>query len=426
MLTARVRRLAVVAVLGALVVSGCSGGGDDENVTLTIATFGDFGYEKLLEEYEKEHPNLRIESRVTDFETHHQGLTTQLAGKRGAADVVAIEEQYMPQFQQSTDEFVNLADFGAADLRERWTPWKWDHGVADGGKFVMGLGTDMGSLAICYRRDLYQRAGLPTDRDDVAELWPTWEKFTEVADEFSAKVSDAKFVDSAGTVYTAIINQSEENYFAAKDDSFIADTNPNVRRAFELAGSLGQKEQTAEVTTFTQPWNVAIKQSKFATITCPAWMLTLIEEAGGAGLKGKWDVTSVPEGGGNWGGSYLTVPAQSEHKRKAYELAEWLTAPEQQKRIFTETGQLPSSPDAFHDRAVRSHTDDYFNDAPVGKIFAASADKIRPNYRGLQDAAVRPTFGRALGRIEEGDTTIEEEWAAAVAEATKTLAKQGS
>lgn len=424
MLADRARRLAIVAILGALVTTGCSGG-DDGKVTLTIATFGDFGYEKLLDEYEQEHPDLRIESRVTDFDTHHKSLTTQLVGQRGAADVVAIEEQYMPQFQQSTDKFVNLAKFGAADLRERWTPWKWDHGVAGDGTFVMGLGTDMGSLAICYRRDLYQRAGLPTDRDEVAKLWPTWEKFAAVADEFSAKLPDAKFADSAGTVYTAIINQANENYFAERDDSFIGRTNPTVRRAFDLAGSIGQKDQTAEVTTFTQPWNVAIKESKFATMTCPAWMLTLIEEAGGPALKGKWDVTSVPEDGGNWGGSYLTIPAQSEHQRLAYRLAEWLTAPEQQKRIFTETGQLPSSPEAFQDPVVRSHTDDYFNGAPVGKIFASSADKIRPNYRGLQDAAVRPAFGRALGRIEEGETTIDEEWAAAVAEAEKTLKKQG-
>ena len=78
-----------------------------------------------------------------------------------------------------------------------------------------------------------------------------------------------KFADSAGTVYTAMLNQSPENYFSAADDSFIGDRNPSVRTAFSLAGGIAAKGQTAAATTFTQAWNVAIKQGCFATVACP-------------------------------------------------------------------------------------------------------------------------------------------------------------
>ncbi|CCH32477.1 extracellular solute-binding protein [Actinosynnema sp. NPDC047251] len=410
----------VVALV--LAVAGCGADADaDGRLRLTVATFGEFGYGPLFEEYERAHPEVEVVGRVTDYENHHKGLITALSAGRGAADVVAVEEQYMPRLRRSTDRLADLSRFGADRLRERWVPWKWAQGVSDDGKSVLGLGTDMGGLAMCYRRDLFERAGLPTDRDRVAALWPTWEDYAGVADLFAGRVADSRFADSVNTVYTAVINQAEENYFAKADDSFIADVNPNVKRAFVLAGALGAKGRTAKVATFTQPWNAALNQGGFATVTCPAWMLAQIKEAAGPGGAGKWDVTAVPGGGGNWGGSYLTVPAQGAHQQEAYRLAEWLTAPEQQRKLFVRDGILPSQPEVYRDPAVLEHKDPYFGEAPLGKLFAASSDTVRPNHRGVRDADVRPVFGRALGRVEDGAQTVEQAWEQAVREARDAL-----
>nr|WP_245572382.1 ABC transporter substrate-binding protein [Actinokineospora enzanensis] len=402
----------------AIVLAGCAdtGGG---RVEIVVATFGEFGYEPLFTEYERLHPDIHLVGRVSDFDSHHRDLITALAVGRGAADVVAVEEQYLPRMRQVKDKFVDLATYGAGDLRPQWAPWKWEQGLA--GPTVLGLGTDMGGLAMCYRRDLFAAAGLPTDRDEVAKLWPTWDGYAATADRFAERSPGAKFVDSAGTIYTAIVNQGEQNYFAKADDSFIGDTNPRIRRAFDVAAGLATRKRTAGVTTFTQPWNVAINQGAFATITCPAWMLAQIKQSGGAAGTGNWDVTSIPEGGGNWGGSFLTVPAQGAHPREAYEVARWLTAPEQQKALFLHDAILPSEPAVYHDPAVLGHTDPYFADAPVGRIFAASSDQVRPNYRGLRDADVRPKFGLALGRVEDGTQSVDAAWEQAVREARETL-----
>ncbi|MFJ1760509.1 extracellular solute-binding protein [Amycolatopsis sp. NPDC088138] len=413
-----IRRAAAAAAALAL-LAACSPSDAGGKTKLTIATFGEFGYEPLIAEYQKLHPDIEVQNRVTDFDTHHKGLATQLATGHGAADVVAIEEQYIPQYLKAKDKFADLASFGARDLENQWAPWKWAQGTD--GDFVLGLGTDMGSLALCYRRDLFAAAGLPTDRDAVAKLIPDWNAYATTAQRFTAKTPDVKFADSAGTVYTAMLNQSPENYFAAKDDAFIGGTNPTVRNAFFLSGGIAEKGQTAAATTFTQAWNVAIKQGSFATIACPAWMLSQIKQAGGDGNSGKWDVTTVPGASGNQGGSFLTVPKQSEHPQQAYDLARWLTAPEQQKKLFLSDGILPSEPAVYKDPQVVAHTDPYFGDAPIGKIFAASADSLRPNYRGLHDADVRPEFGRALGRIEDKTENVDQAWADAVQQAQAAL-----
>ncbi|MEI2825945.1 MAG: extracellular solute-binding protein [Dermatophilaceae bacterium] len=59
-------------------------------------------------------------------------------------------------------------------------------------------------------------------------------------------------------------------------------------------------------------------------------------------VKG-WDIADTfPGGGGNWGGSFLTVPTQSKNPQEAKALAAWLTAPEQQIKAFKAKGTFPS------------------------------------------------------------------------------------
>ena len=69
-------------------------------------------------------------------------------------------------------------------------------------------------------------------------------------------------------------------------------------------------------------------------------MTGAIEERAG-GVEG-WDVANVfPGGGGNWGGSFLTVPESGPNTEAAKELAAWLTAPEQQTKAFESAGTFP-------------------------------------------------------------------------------------
>src|SRR5439155_726269 len=84
--------------------------------------------------------------------------------------------------------------------------------------------------------------------------------------------------------------------------------------------------------------------------------------------------------GGNWGGSYLTVPTQGKHTAAAKELALWLTAPEQQIAAFVTTGNYPSQVGAYGNPALTGAMNPYFNNAPIGQIFAdrANAVKVSP------------------------------------------------
>ena len=81
--------------------------------------------------------------------------------------------------------------------RSRWLPWKYQQAVGKGGA-VVGLGTDVGSLAVCYRKDPVAKAGLPTNRVAVSKLWPTWQAYIAAGKRYQAKAPKGTFFFDTG------------------------------------------------------------------------------------------------------------------------------------------------------------------------------------------------------------------------------------
>lgn len=417
----RVRRfvaaLAGIALLGGTAACGTADATDDGRITLTVDDFGNFGYKTLLREYEVAHPDVRIVERVSEFTEHHEQLAERLDAGSGTGDVVAVEEGYVVQFRNRADDFVNLLELGAGEREDTWLAWKWDATLADGGRTQIGLGTDVGGLAMCYRPDLFKAAGLPTDRAEVAKLWPDWPSYIAAGQRFNAAGLPAQWTDSASNIYNQILAQQPTGYFN-RDEKLVMATDPGVRTAWDLTVDMIEAGESAKYVPFTAKWLAALQSGRFATLTCPAWVLGWIKQNAPA-TRGLWDVTAVPGGAGNWGGSWLTVPKQSAHPREAYALAAWLTAPEQQLRVFTETGNLPSVPKLYDDPAVTSFRNPFFSDAPVGQVFTAAVSHKPAQYLGRHNAAVRTIVEDKLGKVEIGRLVPEQAWQEALTEAQR-------
>ncbi|WP_043486301.1 MULTISPECIES: extracellular solute-binding protein [Streptomyces] len=414
----RVWVVAATATVIALTASGCgSGAGDsDGKTTLTVTTQVDYGYRDLYKEYEKSHPGIKIREVLVD--DLPKKLVTQLAANRGASDVVGLGDDTIGEFKPSYQRFVNLADHGVNNTDDPWVRWAYDYGTVEGGKYVMGLRTDIGGLGICYRTDLFKEAGLPTDPERVGQLWPTWDKFTEVGEEFRAKVKDASFTANTGDIWVGMENQHKETFFSESDDSFMADENSGLKQDFLTAASMSVRKVSGGYPPFTPEMANALKTGKAATAVCPAWKLDRTKEASGPGNSGKWSVAAAPQGG-NWGGSYLLVPKQTKHTKEAVELARWLTSSKVQKRLFLSKGYLSSHPSVYSDPTVQAKKDTYFSNAPTGKIFAEAVDKMQPIYRGTKDSDVATAFMNALLRVEQGKQKPEDAWSQAVSDAEK-------
>jgi cellobiose transport system substrate-binding protein len=397
------------ALATAMVLSGCgsdtaSGG----KTKLTIGLFGNFGYSELLKEYASKHPDIEITDRTASYSDHHKNLAAHLATNNGAADIEAVDTGYINQFKATPDKFVDFHTKGGDRLKDRWLPWKWEASLSKDGKQI-GYGTDIGGLAICYRRDLLEKAGLPADRDQVAALWSTWQDFMAVGKRFQANAPEGvKWFDGGPTVLNAIVGQASVGYYDKSDKITVGD-NKEIKQGWDLVVDGVQAGLSSKLLYSTPVWNTGFKQGQFATVTCPAWQMAKIKDQA-PDAAGKWDVTSVPGGGGNWGGSYLTVPKQGKTVDKAVELAAWLTAPEQQARVFTTSGLLPSTPKLYDDPAIVNYQNPYFNNAPVGKLFTDAAKKLQPQYQGPKAGDVQTAIGNAMQRVEQGKQSGEESW----------------
>jgi len=397
----------------ALVATGCSSssGGSDtaseatgtEPVTLSLATFNEFGYEDLITEYMELNPNVTIEQKKAATSNEAKdNLNTRLAAGAGASDIEAVEVDWLPELMQYPDKFVDLSD---PSVEGRWVPWKTAQATTTDGQLI-GYGTDIGPEGVCYRSDLFEAAGLPTDREEVATLLggdgATWEKYFEVGDQFAAANTGPAWFDSAGGIYQGIVNQIQ-NAYEDNDGLIIALENPDVRAAYDqvLAAS---ETQSAHLGQWSEDWTAAFQKDGFATMLCPGWMLGVIE-GNAAGVDG-WDIANVfPGGGGNWGGSFLTVPAMGENQAEAKKLANWLTAPEQQIKAFVAKGTFPSQEAALTDPVLLEQTSEFFNNAPTGEILAERATAVSvapfkgPNYFSVNDA-----MQQAISRVDVDKT----------------------
>ncbi|MEU9118810.1 extracellular solute-binding protein [Streptomyces sp. NPDC048506] len=409
-------RLGVVALAGVLLAAcgaGPLGGSDGTGgkVTLTVDVFGSFGFKEagLYDEYEKAHPGITIKQTDTEDEQDYwKSLQTRLAGGGGLADVQGIEVGRIASVtQQQPDRFEDLSRYGADRLKKDYAGAKWAAAATKDGK-VLGLGTDIGPEAMCYRTDLFKKAGLPTDRDTLAAKWSTWDGYLDLGKRYIRQApAKSAWLDSVGSLFSVMIGQEKERYYNASG-KLIYDSNPAVRTAWDTSVEAARAGLSARLDQWSPQWNQAFSTGAFATVPCPAWMLSYIKGQAGDAGRGTWDVAELPGGAGNWGGSYLSIPRAAEHKKEAYALIRWLTAPAQQEKLFRKLGNFPSSTGAI--ARLADAKDPYFSNAPVGRIFGTAAEAAPVQVLGVQDKDIGDQLINALGEVERKGTSSDAAW----------------
>lgn len=161
------RTVATLAVLGAIVTSGCSGDGGDGSASADSAdlTFqfwiggneDQAAWQRVADHVKQEHPGITVKLQGTSWENYWSKIGTQLAG----GDVPCIVGM----------QSLRLSSYGKAlrpidDLMSKYgvKPEEFDKGILDGlkhdGKQV-ALPYDTGPMVVFYNRDAFAKAGVP-------------------------------------------------------------------------------------------------------------------------------------------------------------------------------------------------------------------------------------------------------------------------
>ncbi|MEU1471580.1 extracellular solute-binding protein [Streptomyces sp. NPDC005761] len=424
----RSRRVAVLATTGltatALLLTGCSSDSDSSDdtssdangkITLTVADFGQFGYKEagLFAKYHELHPNITVKEDTTAEEkNYYPKLLQQLNSGSGLADVQGIEVGRVKELADTqADKFADLSK--VIDVNE-WVSWKAKQATTADGK-VIGAGTDIGPMSLCYNSELFKKAGLPTDRKDVAaKIAGGWEDYLKLGEEYKKKApAGTYFMDSASAMFNAVVSSNAKQYYDESGKAIYEDS-PSVEQGWGLAAEAADKKLTQGLAQFGDPWKAALRKGTIATVACPAWMAGQISIAAGDGNKGKWDITTAPGAtAANWGGSFLGVPESGKHVKEAGELVKWLTAPEQQAAVFKAIGVFPSNKGAYELADVKTAKLEYFNNAPIGELYADEAKSIPEAVIGPKDGIIKDSISTQINNMEQRGTKPDDAWKAA-------------
>ncbi len=393
---------------------------------VTIWSFGNVIEPWGETEYERLNPTIDLKIKKNSMDANHQSLITAFKANT-TPDIAAIEVSYSGFFRNYPKYFTNLS--GLVPEND-YLDWRWAQGVAKDGK-VIGIPTDVGGLQVAYRKDLFAKHGLPTDRAAVGALWPTWQAFINTGKTYVSKLTTAEkascktkkvcygFIDNAGTMYPAILNQGTKKYYET-NGTLIYENNAIVKTAFTTTATALNSGISTRINQFTSDWNAGMMKGIFATVLAPAWMLDYIKQQAKS-TSGKWDVADLPGGGGNLGGSQLSVPIAAKHPVEAKNFIKWYLSKEIQLEIFKRYGLFPSASALYNNTALTGYKDKFFSNAPIGQIYVTGARQLRPIYEGKNQRAIDNYFGQALAKVAVGKMTASAAWADAIGQIKKNI-----
>lgn len=385
---------------------------DTTPVTITVDSFGgifdNFKKAGLLTDYKKLHPNVTVAYKEVQMETAYwTALQTKLQSGTGLADIQAIEISRVGLVTSAQgDKWIDLRSTGqAAHIADYPDAKKNSMTTKDGA--VLGFGTDSGPMAICYRTDKLKAAGIASTSAELASKIKTFDDYESVGMAYKAKTGKA-WMDAAGGYYRLLTSVAPERNYNAGGDATWAD-NGTVHPSFDRAAKVAKEGLTAKLAQFSQPWNTAMNTGDFATIACPAWMLGYIKQQAGDKNSGNWGVIPLPGGvGGNWGGSYLSVPKGDKNAAAAVDLAAFLTSTESETKEFKAGLAFPSNTKSLDQ--IADVKDAYFNGAPIGQIFAASGKTAPYQPTGPDDGTIDTAVGNGLTSVENNGVNADDAW----------------
>jgi multiple sugar transport system substrate-binding protein len=326
----------------------------------------------ILPDFEKE-TGIKVDYLMNNHGDHHTKLTTNLATGSGAGDVIVVDVEKIGPFVASGG-LVNLSEaYGADKLQESFAPYAWEQGKGGDGN-VYAIPVDLGPGVMYYRTDVFETAGIKVE--DAIKDWDSYIAAGEVL-----KKQNVQLIASAADVAQAIIYttvaEGEGLYFDADGNPLV--TSDRFVHAFEVAKEIRDKGLDGRITAWTNEWYEGFRQGTLATQLSGAWLLGHLKNWMAPDTAGNWAVSNLPDGiYGSWGGSFLSIPTQSENQDAAWELLEYMTADRDiQLKHFETIAAFPANSTTYDDELFNEEIP-FLGGQKAGQLFAEVAKNITP------------------------------------------------
>jgi multiple sugar transport system substrate-binding protein len=398
--------LAAASVALAMALSACSsggggggGGGETCDGPLAFWTWVP-NIQSAVDLYEQTHPGTDVEvTNVGQGDEHYTQLRTVLTAGTGAPDAVQMEFKNIPAFVL-TDSLVNLSEYGAAELENKFLPSAWRQvQVGDG---VYGIPQDTGPMIMLYRKDIFDSLGiaLPT----------TWDEYIEAGRKIKANNPD-HFIghvgpDDAGGISSMLWQAGARPFKLEGESAMTVDFSDNGAATWAKTWNTMLSENLIDpVPGYTDEWYRGLAEGRYATWVAGAWAPTFLQTVIPQ-TEGLWRVAPMPNYGqpvtAENGGSSVAVTTQSECPAAAAEFAIWLNSDPAAAKLLNEASLLyPATSALVQDPAWLSAPMPFLGGQQANQVYVESSKQVAEGwqYTPFQDytESVFPdTVGQAM------------------------------
>ncbi|WP_079417703.1 ABC transporter substrate-binding protein [Paenibacillus ferrarius] len=374
-----------------------------QKITLNLWYWNGAISDSTIEAAKKKYPNIDLQAqKLPSGPDYLTKLKTTISGGGNGPDIVAMDS-WVSTMLPYKEKFVNLYDQGAKDIQPQYLDWKWKMAATADNKYVIGLPIDVAPVVLYYRKDLFEKAGVPSTPEEIKNQVKTWDDYLNL----QKKVKDATGTQllSIVDVFRNAIGQNSEGYFGA-DGKYIGDQ-AHVKKAWDTAVKAYQLGLTYANVNDTEK-NAATNNSKISSFIGASWAVGDLLGAA-PDTKGKWQVAYPPGGVGNQGGSFFGVLKSSKNPKEAYEIIKFLVSPDNLVAGYKEFGNYPSTPEVYS-KPEMVNKSDFFGNQDLSSVFADAAKDVKVAPTDARDDMVATTLADEIGLIDTQKKDPEKAW----------------
>ncbi|MCI1934985.1 MAG: sugar ABC transporter substrate-binding protein [Bifidobacteriaceae bacterium] len=387
----------------------------DEKVTLSVWAW-ESTYTAAIKKFEEKYPNITIKLENVGTNTdEYTALDNAISAGSGAPDVAQIEYYALPQYAIKGN-LLNIADKGASDYKDFYTPGTWSSVNYNDG--IYGLPMDSGPMAFFYNKAVFDKAG-------IKEAPATWDEFYEDA-KLIRKVDSYITSDSGDAgFYDSMVWQAGGTPFKTTGTDKVSinlTDDAGAKKFTELWQKMIDEDLIDTKTTgWTDEWNRGMNDGSIAGLLTGAWMPANLL-SGAPDAAGDWRVAQLPQysegetANSENGGSSLAILSSTEKADAAYKFVDFMSHDRSSIDTRVEGGAFPADTETLEDSDFLSKTTlknadgdevDYFGGQKYNEVLAKAAENVTSGYQFLPfEIYARGIYGDTAGAAFTGKTTL--------------------
>lgn len=375
----------------------------------------------VAEKFVEQHPGVTV--AVEDLgnqQVFDRMLAACAAGGADLPDIVSVENHESEIFwTQFPDCFADLRELGYNDALASQFP-DFKRVELEPGGVAYGMPWDSGPVAMFYRRDFYEKAGV-----NPAAI-QTWEDFAaagkKIQETNPGVVMAQADLNGDTEWFRMIANEQGCGYFAG-DAQSITVNQPGCVAALETVKQLYDAGLLKAAT-----WDEKIQSNNGGTVATQmygGWYEGTVRSTAPEDQSGKWGVYLMPSmtadgtHAANLGGSALAIASSSDNKEAAFAFMQHaLGTNEGQVTMLKEYGLVPSLLTAIDDPYAKEPSP-FWGDQAVWQTILPTLPKISPSrgtaffadadgvVRSVQTQYLNGGFESAQAALDDAASQIE-------------------